>query len=164
MGKGRTIFNLAIVWLVTGLWHGTSVNFLLWALVLFLIIIVEKFVLSKWEKAFKIIGRINVIVLIPCTWVIFAITAVRRLCTYGLRLFPVFDNGIAVNHRDILFLLPSYWPYLLMGLVLVIPFVQTLFRKHKDNILVTLLLFVMFWISIFSLANSTGNPFMYLRF
>lgn len=163
-GTGRTIFNLLVVWLITGLWHGMTVNFILWAMVLFVIILVEKFILSKWEKVFKIVGHLNVWVLIPCTWVIFAIHSVRRLGTYGLRLFPVINNGIAVNQNDIIYLLPSYWPYLLMGLVLVIPFVQTFYRKHKENILVTLVLFVMFWISIISLANSAGNPFMYLRF
>jgi alginate O-acetyltransferase complex protein AlgI len=163
-GAGRTIFNLLVVWLITGLWHGMTVNFVLWAMVLLVIILVEKFILSKWEKVFKIVGHLNVWVLIPCTWVIFAIHSVRRLGTYGLRLFPVINNGIAVNQNDILYLLPSYWPYLLMGLVLVIPFVQTFYRKHKENILVTLVLFVMFWISIISLANSAGNPFMYLRF
>ena len=163
-GKWRTVFNLTVVWLVTGLWHGMTVNFLLWAMVLLVIILVEKFVLSKWEKVFKIVGRINVLVLIPCTWVIFAIHSVRRLGTYGLRLFPVMNNGIAVNQNDILYLLPSYWPYLLMGLIFAIPFVQTFYRKHKDNVFITLIIFVMFWISIISLANSAGNPFMYLRF
>lgn len=163
-GTGRTIFNLLVVWLITGLWHGMTVNFILWAMALLVIILVEKFILSKWEKIYKIVGHLNVWVLIPCTWVIFAIHSVRRLGTYGLRLFPVINNGIAVNQNDILYLLPSYWPYILMGLVLVIPFVQTFYRKHKENILVTLVLFVMFWISIISLANSAGNPFMYLRF
>ncbi len=163
-GTGRTIFNLLVVWLITGLWHGMTLNFILWAMVLLVIILVEKFILSKWDKAFKIIGHINVWVIIPCTWVIFAIHSVRKLGTYGLRLFPVINNGIAVNQNDILYLLPSYWPYLLIGIILVIPFVQTLYRKHKENILVTLVLFVMFWISIISLANSAGNPFMYLRF
>lgn len=163
-GTGRTIFNLLVVWIITGLWHGMTVNFVLWAMVLFAIILVEKFILSKWDKAYKIIGRINVLVVIPCTWVIFAIHSVRKLGTYGLRLFPVLDNGIAVNHNDIFYLLPSYWPYLLLGVILVIPFVQTFYRRHKENILVILVLFGMFWISIISLANSAGNPFMYLRF
>ena len=163
-GTLRTIFNLFVVWLVTGLWHGMTINFVLWAMVLLAIILVEKFVLSRWKIAFKIIGHINVLVLIPCTWVIFAIHSPRRLGTYGLRLFPVINNGIAVNDSDILFILSSYWPYLLMGLFFAIPFVQSFYRKHKDNIFITLVLFVMFWISIISLANSAGNPFMYLRF
>jgi len=45
-----------------------------------------------------------------------------------------------------------------------LPFVSSIYKKHKDSILITLILFVMFWVTIFSLANSSGNPFMYLRF
>ena len=74
------------------------------------------------------------------------------------------QKGDFVNEKDIIFILEAYWPYLLMGLVFAIPFVQSFYRKHKENILVILVLFVMFWISIISLANSAGNPFMYLRF
>ena len=95
---------------------------------------------------------------------IFAIHSTRKIGTYALRLVPVINNGIAVNDKDVVFILEAYWPYLLMGLVFAIPFVQSFYRKHKENILVILVLFVMFWISIISLANSAGNPFMYLRF
>ncbi|CBK75646.1 Predicted membrane protein involved in D-alanine export [Butyrivibrio fibrisolvens 16/4] len=163
-GTVRTIFNLTVVWIITGLWHGMTLNYLLWAMVLLVLILVEKFILSKNDKLFKIFGRINVLVLIPCTWVIFAIHSTRKIGTYGLRLVPVINNGIAVNEKDIIFILEAYWPYLLMGLVFAIPFVQSFYRKHKDNIFVIFVLFVMFWISIISLANSAGNPFMYLRF
>ena len=163
-GTVRTIFNLTVVWIITGLWHGMTLNYLLWAMALLVLILVEKFILSKKDKLFKIFGRINVLVLIPCTWVIFAIHSTRKIGTYALRLVPVINNGIAVNDKDVVFILEAYWPYLLMGLVFAIPFVQSFYRKHKENILVILVLFVMFWISIISLANSAGNPFMYLRF
>ncbi len=163
-GNARTIFNLFLVWLITGLWHGLTLNFIIWAMSIFVIIVVEKFILSRSQIMHKIIGRINVLVLIPCTWVIFALHSLRKVGTYFLRLFPVVDNGIAVNSQDVMLLVPAYLPYLALGIVLALPFVQTYFRKHKDNVLVTVIIFAMFWISIFSVANSTGNPFMYLRF
>ncbi|QFJ53545.1 MBOAT family protein [Pseudobutyrivibrio xylanivorans] len=163
-GIVRTIFNLLVVWAITGIWHGMTVNFLIWAAVIFVIIVVEKFILSKHERLFKIIGRINVLVVIPCTWVIFTIHSIRKIGTYFLRLFPVINNGIAVNEDDFLHFVPPYLPYLLIGLVLAMPFCQSFFRKYKDNVFVTLIIFAMFWVSIFSLANSAGNPFMYLRF
>lgn len=163
-GTARTIFNLFAVWVVTGLWHGMTMNFIIWAMAIFIIIVMEKFVISKNEKVFKVIGRINVLVLIPCTWVVFAIHSTRKIGTYFLRLFPFVDNGIAVNTKDVVSFVPAYLPYLIMGLFFALPFVQTFYRKHKDNVVVTLILFAMFWISVFSLANSAGNPFMYLRF
>ncbi len=163
-GSYRTILNLFIVWVITGLWHGMTLNFIIWAMSIFVIIILEKFIISKNATALKIIGRINVLVLIPCTWVIFAIHSVRKIGTYFLRLFPLVNNGIAVNAKDVQLLVPQYLPYLILGVVCALPVVQSFYKKHKDNIIVTLIIFVMFWISVFSIANSSGNPFMYLRF
>ena len=163
-GNARTIFNLLVVWLVTGLWHGMTINFTIWAMSIFMIIVIEKFLVSKNDKALKIIGRINVLVLIPCTWVVFAIHSLRKIGTYFLRLFPFVDNGIAVNNKDVLLFVPQYLPYLVLGVIFALPIVQTLYKKHKDNVFVTLIIFAMFWVSVFSLANSSGNPFMYLRF
>lgn len=163
-GPAKTILNLFVVWLVTGLWHGMTLNFIIWAMSIFIIIVLEKFIFSKNETLFKIIGRVNVLVLIPCTWVVFAIHSVRKIATYFLRLFPFVDNGIAVNNKDVLLFVPQYLPYLLFGVILVLPIWQSFYKKHKDNVVVILLIFAMFWVSVFSLANSSGNPFMYLRF
>jgi alginate O-acetyltransferase complex protein AlgI len=44
------IRNLTIVWLLTGLWHGASWNFILWGLYYGLLIILEKLFLDKWLK------------------------------------------------------------------------------------------------------------------
>ncbi len=163
-GNLRTILNLLIVWVITGLWHGTQLNFIIWAMALLVMILAEKFILSRNKIVFTIFGRFNVLVLIPCTWAIFAIHSARGVCTYLLRMFPVVNNGIAVNKNDIIYTAPAYIPYLVMGLVFAIPFVQSFYRKHKSNVLVILALFIMFWISVVSLANSAGNPFMYLKF
>ncbi|MCR5196780.1 MAG: MBOAT family protein [Pseudobutyrivibrio sp.] len=163
-GKLRTVFNLIIVWAVTGIWHGSTLNFLIWAGVLCLIIIFEKLLLSKAPKLFKVVGHLNVWLIIPVTWVIFAIHSLKDLRLYLLRMFPVINVGVAVNAKDFRYSLMEYGVYLVLGLIFVMPFVTNLYRKHKDNVFVVLMIFVMFWVSIFSLSNSAGNPFMYLRF
>ncbi len=163
-GKLRTVFNLIVVWVLTGLWHGFTPNFSIWSGALCIIIIFEKLVISKSPKLFKVVGRINVWVLIPVTWVVFAIHSIKDLGVYLLRMFPAVDVGVAVNSNDYIYALKDYGLYLLAALVLVFPFFTSFYRKHKSNIFMVLLIFAMFWISIYSLANSSGNPFMYLRF
>ena len=160
----HTAFNLMVVWLFTGLWHGVTINFLIWAGAICLIIMIEKFILSHVKWLYMIIGRINVLVLIPVTWVIFAIHSFKDLKIYLLRLFPVWDVSIAVNSSDYIKCAKTYWPFLALGLFFVMPFVTSFYKKHKDNVFVVLGLFGLFWVAIFSLANSSGNPFMYLRF
>ena len=163
-GKGRTAINIFIVWLLTGIWHGYTANFFVWSMSICMIILFEKFVLSRSPKLLAIIGHINVLVIIPITWVVFAIHSLSSLRVYLLRMFPVIDVSVAVNKNDIYYYLSDYWLYLLLGIVFTIPALTGFYKKHKDNILVVLCIFVMFFISIFSLSNSAGNPFMYLRF
>lgn len=163
-GTFRTIINLSVVWFITGLWHGMTWNFLAWAGALLLLILAEKYILSRNKYLFTIVGHFNVWVLIPCTWVIFAIHSIRGVWAYFLRLFPVINNGIAVNQRDFIITVPDYLPYIGLGLLFTLPVLQAGFRKYKDNIITIIILFIMFWVSVFSLANSAGNPFMYLRF
>lgn len=163
-GKGRTAINIFIVWLLTGIWHGYTANFFVWSMSICVIILFEKFILSRSPKLLAIIGHINVLVIIPITWVVFAIHSLSSLRVYLLRMFPVIDVSVAVNKNDIYYYLSDYWLYLLLGIVFTIPALTGFYKKHKDNILVVLCIFVMFFISIFSLSNSAGNPFMYLRF
>ena len=164
-GSFRTVLNLLVVWLITGFWHGVTLNFIVWGLSIFVIILCERFVLTKLPKAISvIIGRINVLVLIPLTWVVFAISNSHMLGDYFMRLFPFWGEGVSVNQGDFLKNLQIYGVILAAGLALVIPGVYSFFRKHRKHPVFTVLLFVLFWACIYSLSNAAGNPFMYFKF
>ena len=87
-GNARTIRNLLIVWILTGFWHGGTLNFILWGLVLGLLILWEKFVVRRLLAKAPLLGHFHVWFLIPLTWVIFAIPDLHELGVYFLRLFP----------------------------------------------------------------------------
>ena len=165
VGAIRIVFNLLVVWLVTGFWHGVTLNFILWGLILFVIIVCERFIVFKLPGVLKnIFGRFNVLVLIPLTWVIFAISDVEGLINYFKRLFPFFGAGVAVNSNDYIKNLGIYGGLLAAGLILLVPHVFKFFEKHRKNFVFTIFLFVLFWFSVYSLSNSAGNPFMYFKF
>jgi alginate O-acetyltransferase complex protein AlgI len=165
-GNFRTVLNLLIVWIVTGFWHGITLNFIIWGVILFVIVVTEKFlVFNKLpEKVGKIVGRFNVLVLIPLTWVVFAISDFNLLGQYFSRLFPFFGQGVAVNKGDIVKNLGIYWSVLLPGVVLLIPKVFEFWENHRNHVLFNILWILLFWVCIFSIAGSAGNPFMYFRF
>ena len=164
-GSFRTILNLLTVWLITGFWHGVTVNFIVWGLSIFLIILCERFVLGKLPKVIgNIFGRINVLVFIPLTWVVFAISDCKSLADYFMRLFPFWGAGVAVNQGDFLKNIEIYGIILGAGLVLIIPHVYRFFEKHRKHPLFTVALFLLFWACIYSLSNAAGNPFMYFKF
>lgn len=159
-----TVRNLMVVWLLTGFWHGGTLNFIIWGLVLGLIILWEKFVIKGLIERFPLIGHLHVIILIPLTWVIFAITNLKDLGIYFSRLFPFFGAGVAVNKGDFLKYLGIYWPFLLVSIVLCLPGAYNMVVWKRDKWQVILPLFVIFWISVYFSSISAGNPFMYFSF
>lgn len=163
--KFRLAMNLAIVWLLTGIWHGNGLNYLIWGAVLGLFIILEKLVYGKYLQKAPVAGNLYVLLLIPLTWVTFAVTDLKKLGIYFGRLFPMIGGaGIAVNQQDIFRYAENYGIYFIAGIALCIPAVYELFEKHKRNPIVILLLAAVFWASVYLLCSGAGNPFMYLKF
>lgn len=163
--KGRLVCNLAVVWLLTGVWHGNGVNYLIWGAALGLFIILEKICYGRFLKKLPVLGNLYVLLLIPLTWVVFAITDLKQLGIYFGRLFPFIGGaGQAVNSQDIVRYTQNYSVYLIAGILLCIPAVFRFFEKHKKNPIVVFALVVIFWASVYFLSSSAGNPFMYLNF
>lgn len=163
--KKRLVINLAVVWLLTGIWHGNGINFVIWGVVLGILIILEKLVYGKALQKVRVLGSLYVIFLIPLTWVIFAITDIKQLLIYFGRLFPFIGGaGIAVNSQDIVKYSRNYGGLFIAGILLCIPAVFDFLEKHRKNPLVVLLLAAVFWYSVYFMSSSAGNPFMYLKF
>ncbi len=165
-GFVRTVLNLFAVWIITGFWHGVTLNFILWGMILFVIVALEKFVVFRFLPALPagIIGRFNVLILIPLTWVVFAINDFGMLEQYFCRLFPFFGQGNNVNDHDFIKNLGIYWMFLVPGLVLCIPKVFEFWENHRNHVIFNILWIVLFWGCIYSISGSAGNPFMYFRF
>ncbi len=163
--KNRLILNLMIVWLITGLWHGNGLNYLLWGAVLGLFIMLEKLFYGEGLKKLPVLRNLYVLFLIPLTWVIFAITDLHQLLIYFGRLFPVFGGtGIAVNTGDFLKYAGTYGKLFLAGGLLCIPGVFDFLEKHRKNPLVIAGLLLIFWYSVYFMASSGENPFLYFQF
>lgn len=163
--KSRLVLNLAVVWLLTGIWHGNGVNFIIWGALLGVLIILEKLFYGKYLEKIPIVGNLYVLLLIPLSWVVFAITDLKQLGIYFGRLFPFIGGaGIAVNQQDILRYGQNYAVFFVAGIVLCIPGVFRFYEKHKKNPVILLLLAAVFWYSVYFLSSSAGNPFMYLDF
>lgn len=163
--KSRLVFNLLVVWLLTGIWHGNGLNFIIWGMVIFVLIVLEKLFYGKKLSSIPVLGNLYVLFLIPLTWVIFAVTDLKQLGIYFGRLFPFIGGaGIAVNTKDILMYVQNYGILFLAGIILCIPAVFGFMEKHRKNPLVVLLLAAVFWYSVYYLSCNAGNPFMYLKF
>ncbi|MCH5275618.1 MAG: MBOAT family protein [Lachnospiraceae bacterium] len=163
-GMFRTVLNLLVVWLLTAIWHGGTLNFLIWGLSLWFFITLERLILSKytWGK-WKIPGHLYVWFVIPLTWMCFAITDLGELGIYFGRMFGLVE-GISVYSGDFIKALNNYGVFFGIGLLLCTPLAEKVYKKCKDSLLGMLLLAVIFWLCIWRILAEGNNPFMYLRF
>lgn len=163
-GAFRTVINLLIVWTLTGLWHGASRNFILWGLIIFVIIVLEKAGLKKVFDKCRVLGHIYMILLIPLFWSVFAITDMEQLGTFFSRLFPFFSKAEYTVPFEPLKFLRQYGVFFLAGILLSTPLGKKIFYKVKDNLLGAILLGGMFALSIYFLCIGLNDPFLYFRF
>ena len=161
-GAARTACNLIAVWLMTGIWHGVTLNFILWGMILGLFIVLEKFCLGNFLDRHKVFSHLYVWFVIPLTWVIFAVTDFDSLKIYFTRLFPFWGGGIAVNERDWLYHGRHYVGFFLAALAVSCTAADYLWKKYWDTLLAKALLLGLFWLCVYRLSNGLQNPFMYL--
>jgi alginate O-acetyltransferase complex protein AlgI len=163
VGTVRLMFNLLVVWMLTGLWHGASWNFVLWGFALFTFICIEKLFLKQYLDQSKVISRVYLLTVMPLTWMLFAITKFSDIKIYFGRLFGVVP-GVYVNAYDFIKYLNIYKGLFIVGIFFSMPFAWKWYNKHENSIPVIVFLFALFWYSIYQLANGINNPFLYFKF
>lgn len=163
-GELRTITNLFVVWLLTSLWHGFSANFFIWGGILLCCIVLERCVERTGICAnWKVLPHVYLWLVIPITWMCFAITDLSQLRVYLGRMFGVIP-GVNVRSSDWLWALEDYWYLFLAAFVACTPITQKIYKRFRKNILFMLLLAGLLWVCVWRLTVEGNNPFMYFRF
>ena len=168
-GEFRTVCNLLAVWALTSVWHGSTANFLIWGMLLWLAIVIERQLMALGAGRLvekgpgRILCHLYIWAYIPITWVCFAITDMGQLQIYLGRMFHVFP-GMAVNAQDWRTALTNYGGLLALGAFACTPAVRNLFRRLKDTWPGIILLAALFWMCVWRLQVEGQNPFMYLLF
>lgn len=158
----RTCFNLLIVWLLTGLWHGASWNFVLWGLYYGILIVMEKLFLNRLLE--RLPGALSLLYLwfvMLVGWVFFAIEDFGRMGSYLCAMAGFGQAGIWDSQA--LFWISNYGVLLLLGGIFSAPFLWKAARKLSEG--VRFLLYSAVWLlSLIYLVDSSFNPFLYFRF
>ncbi len=163
-GQMRTVLHLFMVWILTSVWHGTTANFLVWGMLLFACILLEKWLdrFAFYQKM-QILPRLYLWVVIPVSWMCFAIPDISQLKIYLGRMFGVME-GFNVNRSDWIRALGDYKWLFPLCIVSCTPLVRKWFRFGKERLLGQIALGVLFWICVVRLMAAGDNPFMYFRF
>ncbi len=168
-GELRTVCNLLVVWLLTSIWHGGTPNFLIWGMLLWLFIVLERqlealgFLRLFQAGPLRLIPRLYLWMVIPVTWMCFAITDVSQLQIFLGRMFGVVE-GIRVSPGDWSRALGTYWHLFAIGGIACTPVLRKCFHRWKDKVPVVVLLVALFWLCIYRLQVEGQNPFMYFDY
>ena len=151
-GLARQIFNILVVWLLTGLWHGASWNFVLWGGYYAALLILEKcWLLKAGEKLPLVLRRMMTMVLVMLGWALFYFEDLGALGAFLGRLFT------AVPSAGIAF----YLPVTALGCLCATPALKRV--KLPDTVRWGLCV-VLLLLCVASLARQSYNPFIYFRF
>ena len=165
-GVKRQLFNILVVWALTGFWHGASWNFLLWGLYFAAILMLEKLFLLKWlEKAPGVVRHVYALFFIVVGWALFGIEDLGRCGTYLAAMFGRGSAGLwsALDGYELsnyILLLPA----LVIGSTpLAASLINRLGRRARNGAALALAAACLVACTAY-LVDATYNPFLYFRF
>ena len=164
----RNIFNLFVVWMLTGLWHGANFTFILWGLVYFVLLTFEKVTkLHKKTGRLLDIGKwVYTIFFVILGWVLFRAESVTVAITYMKSMFGL-NAGSFCDSVFISLFKQNAIP-LTVGILLCTPLFKTLSEKTENSIVAGCIkvigLMGLLLLSVASLVSSSYNPFIYFNF
>ena len=171
--KGRKhVRNILVVWLLTGIWHGASWNFVAWGVYYGILLLLEKFVFGRWlEKLPAVFRHIYCMFFVMLGWNLFVFEDFGSGIAYLKALFGLY--GQRLGDRETIYLLYNN-AVLLVLLILGSTHIPArlgrwICRKLEDRELVRTTLRNLFYVGIFLLSvaflvDASYNPFLYFRF
>lgn len=164
----RNIFNLAVVWMATGLWHGASWNFLLWGAYFGAVLIAEKFLYGKaLSRAPGFVGWAYTALVVLVGWVFFALDDLGRGAAY---LGAMFGGGAGAVDAYALRALLNYGAVLLLCAAASTPLASGALerlrarRPRAHSALTYALVIAGFALCLIYVVDAGYNPFLYFRF
>ena len=165
--KARLVFNLFVVWSLTGIWHGANWTFLCWGLMYFVLLTIEK--LIGWEKKYpdkmKILRRIYTLFFVVMGWVLFRADSIGDAGAYFTTMF---GGGNLIDDATIYYAL-NYIVYFVIAILVSTPIFKNISAKINGNNPVvvavsTVGLFVLLVVSVSYIVKGAYNPFIYFNF
>lgn len=173
--RKHVYLNLAIVFLLTGIWHGAAWNFIVWGIWNGIFILVERYIRSKKDSkgsesaATNVFSRLYTLLVVNMGWVLFRAPDMKSAFEYMLSMFGIYDKSKA---GFTLFWYLDRWTMLI--LILGIFFASSVPSRiknvivekigNKSVVIRDVSLLILFFLVIMRIVSGTYNPFIYFQF
>ena len=173
VSKPRWIFNLSVVWILTGLWHGASWNFVLWGVYFGVLLILEKLIWGKTIEKIPVLRHIYTILVFVFGWVIFRAENLTQAGEIFEAMFGMYGLSgesarlpiiLQSSGFDIVFII-----MFIAGIILSAPVYPKLIQNNVAksralSVSFDIVLILLLIASAASIAVGSYNPFIYFRF
>ena len=171
--KGRLVGNLFVVWLLTGIWHGASWNFIFWGLMYFVLLVFEKLtgipnrLTGSWQK---LAYRLFTLLMVMVGWIFFRAEDLPSAVEFCAGLTGLAGNALWSD--SVIYFLRQYGFYFSVSVLASTPLLRTLRQRvagHKaldvlcDSLSVPVYLLLLIW-SVSYILMGSHNPFIYFNF
>ena len=168
-GIFRTYINLLIVFFLTGIWHGASLNFIIWGLWHGLFMVIERLIKNKdwYKKIPNYFKTAFTLLIVSLGWILFRSNSLSQAIKYFAIMFGLehydfitFDYRYYLTHKIIV--------WIILGTIFSTPFISNTLKKYENNksfeLIKTIIIGILFITSIIFIVNSTYSPFIYFQF
>ena len=176
VSKGRHLFNIFVVWFLTGFWHGAAWNFIIWGLYFAILLVFEKMYLLKKLENSKVLSRIYVLFTVLISFVIFNAPDMKTAFEDIGRLFGA--GELPLTSTETMYYLKSYGVTIFVGIIGCMPVIPRIAdrimnwtqKKQSAGVNVaiyfvkTAVLITLVVLSTAYLVDGSFNPFLYFRF
>lgn len=170
-GVVRQIFNLLVVWLLTGLWHGAAWNFVLWGLYYAILLIIEKlFLLRALQKVPAVVGHVYTVITAVLGFVIFDTVSIKEIGVRFAGMLGFGTDGFSSSATQ--YTLTSYLLLIVIAVIASTPVLKNIKNRIEKrqrigvviSFLEPILVLGLFVLSVGFLVDASFNPFIYFRF
>ncbi len=165
VSRGRWVFNILTVWMLTGLWHGAAWNFVLWGLMFAALLLIEKWV-PALGKLPGVVRHLYVLLAVVISFVLFNAESIHQAGTDLAGMFGF--GGLPLITRESVYYLRSYGVLFLMGFVGATPVVRDtanrVYATKLGAILEPVVLILLLIVCSAYLVDGSFSPFLYFRF
>lgn len=167
--RGNIYFNLFVVFLVTGIWHGAAWTFILWGLWHGFFILIERAIRNKewYINVPRTIKYIVTMLIVILGWVLFRADNLEQAIGFIKTMFG-FSKAIDITFEYSYFINKKLVFWIVISILGAVPFANNNLKKYKKSknfeVLSTIIISLLFIISIIFVVNSTYSPFIYFQF
>ncbi len=165
--KARLVFNLFVVWSLTGIWHGANWTFLCWGLLYFVLLTFEKLtgIAKSDQNKLRFIRHFYTLFFVVMGWVLFRADSIGEAGNYFATMF---GGGQLINDETLSYLLNNIVYFILAGFISTPIFKKISTKMNGDNPAVITFasvgLMVIFILSVSYIVKGGYNPFIYFNF